>query len=93
MLVEVVEVLVVADELPEHEDGLGQGQARQHFPVKILLHGPVLGRGRDGSPTPGMAMSYDLARPGKQWYKEIYLQKSWKTATGLEGPVTTGRTS
>ena len=51
-VVEVIKALVVADELPERENGLGQGEAGQHFPVKVLRHGPVLGMGRDGSPTP-----------------------------------------
>ena len=45
-VVEDVEVFVVADELPQRQDGLGQRQTRQHFPVKVLWHGPLLGKGR-----------------------------------------------
>jgi len=50
-VVEFVEGGVVTDELPKQESSLGQREARDDFPVKILLHGPVLGIGREGSPT------------------------------------------
>src|SRR5262249_42308000 len=66
-VVELAEGVVVAEELPEREGGLGEGEAGQHFAVKVLWHGPVLGTRRDRSPTPRMAVSYDLDRPGKQW--------------------------
>ena len=50
-VVEDVEVFVVADKLPQRQNGLSQRETRQHFPVKVLLHGPFLGKGRECSPT------------------------------------------
>jgi hypothetical protein len=51
-VVEVVEPAVVADELPEGEGGFGKGKAGEDFPVKVLMHGPVLEAGGEDSPTP-----------------------------------------
>src|SRR5262249_10523281 len=82
-VVELAEGVVVAEELPEREGGLGEGEAGQHFAVKVLWHGPVLGTRRGRSPTPRMAVSYDLDRPGKQWVPTPCV---WP---GLDGPCVT----
>src|SRR5262249_17941414 len=50
-VVELAEGVVVAEELPEREGGLGEGEAGQHFAVKVLWHGPGLGTRRGRSPT------------------------------------------